>query len=256
MNIPTKIFIIPYRNREQHKLHFDIYMKYILEDIPKNTYEIFFCHQNDSRPFNRGAMKNIGFLAMRDKYPQHYKNITFIFNDVDTLPYKKNLLNYDTTIGNVKHFYGFDFALGGIFSIKGADFEKTGGFPNSWGWGIEDNTMNKRVLDNNIKIDRSVFFPIMHQNIIQSTDGITRLLSKQEPWRFSDNSQDTLHDIKNLNYKIENEFIQVKSFTTKYDSKDQTLFKQAHPSKIHQDKRFMPKDSVAYKFQKMNFGLH
>ena len=67
MTVPTKIFIVPYRNREQHKTHFDVYMKYILEDIPQDDYEIFFIHQQDNRPFNRGAMKNIGFLAMKDK---------------------------------------------------------------------------------------------------------------------------------------------------------------------------------------------
>ena len=253
MTTPTKIFIIPYRNREQHKVHFDIYMKYILEDIPQHEYEIFFIHQNDNRAFNRGAMKNIGFLVMKNKYPQHYKNITFIFNDIDTLPYKKNLLNYDTTIGNVKHFFGFNFALGGIFSIKGSDFEKTGGFSNNWGWGLEDNIMHKRVLSNNIKIDRSVFFPIFNQNIIHLTDGITKLLSKQDPWLHKENS-DTFNDIKNLNYEIENNFVQVKSFTTKYDHNDQTLYKTTKRSKVKFDKRFIPKNTVAYKFYKMQFN--
>ena len=109
MTVPTEIFIIPYRNRKFLKIHFEKYMTYILEDIPKETYEIYFVHQNDNRPFNRGAMKNIGFLAMRNKYPNHYKNITFIFNDIDTMPVEKNYLNYSTTTGVVKHFYGFKY---------------------------------------------------------------------------------------------------------------------------------------------------
>ena len=63
MTILTKIFIVPYRNRKYLKIHFDKYMEYLLEDIPKDTYEIYFVHQTDTRPFNRGALKNIGFLC-------------------------------------------------------------------------------------------------------------------------------------------------------------------------------------------------
>ena len=253
MPAPTKIFIIPYRNRVQHKTHFDIYMKYILEDIPKHEYEIFFVHQQDNKPFNRGAMKNIGFLAMKDKYPQHYKNITFIFNDVDTVPYRKNLLNYNTNVGTVKHFFGFHFALGGIVSIKGSDFEKTGGFPNNWGWGIEDNTMNRRVVSSGIKIDRSVFFPVLNHNIIHVTDGVKRMLTKEEVWRYDEALLDTFRDIKNLVYKIENEFIQVSSFTTKYSHNSQTYYTSNSPGLIQRDKRFIPKDTTAYRFGKLQF---
>ena len=59
------IIIVPYRDREQHKFYFDRHMKYILENY---DYEIIFVHQKDNRPFNRGGMKNIGFLYAKNKY--------------------------------------------------------------------------------------------------------------------------------------------------------------------------------------------
>ena len=39
-------------------------------------------------------MKNIGFIAMKEKYADNYKDITFVFNDVDTMPYTKNFIDY------------------------------------------------------------------------------------------------------------------------------------------------------------------
>ena len=150
--VPKVVFIIPYRNRPQHKYFFSNHINTIMADSSLNDkYEVYFSHQDDSRSFNRGGTKNIGFLSVKNKYPNDYKNITFVFNDIDTMPLEKNYLNYDTISGVVKHFYGFKFALGGIFSITGADFEKTVGFPNYWAWGLEDNAMQIRVLENNIK---------------------------------------------------------------------------------------------------------
>ena len=75
---PKTIFIIPYRDREYHKEHFNVYIKHILSELDPISYEIFFIHQADNRPFHRGAMKNIGFLAMKERWPNDYKNITFI----------------------------------------------------------------------------------------------------------------------------------------------------------------------------------
>jgi hypothetical protein len=199
--IPKKIFIIPYRNRVQQKFFFCKYMSFILED--KEDYEIYFSHQCDTRSFNRGAVKNIGFLAMKYKYPNDYKNITFIFNDVDTIPFNK-IFDYETEIGIVKHYYGFKYALGGIVVIKGADFEKINGFPCYWGWGMEDSILQKRCQKFGITIDRSIFYTIGSPEILQLFDGVARLLSKKEVYLFeTDNGVDGLTSIRNLSYTLD-----------------------------------------------------
>ena len=212
MVAPKLVFIVPYRDRVHHKQFFTKYIEFILEDYKKEDYEIFFSHQCDNRPFNRGAMKNIGFLAIKQKYPNEYKNITFVFNDVDTLPYTKNLLPYETTHGVVKHFYGFTFALGGIFSIKGVDFEKCGGFPNLWGWGTEDTLIQEYAIKCGLSIDRSNFFEYKDsKNFIQLEYFSNRVCTKKEPWLFENGFiNETYHDINNLKYVIKKEFIQVK----------------------------------------------
>ena len=201
VKIPKRVFIVPYRNRIQHKFFFSKYMSFILEN--DEDYEIYFTHQCDARTFNRGAIKDIGFIAVRNKYPEHYKDITFIFNDVDTIPFTK-IFDYETTHGVVKHYYGFKYALGGIVVMKGADFEKTNGFPCFWGWGMEDNALQKRCDAVGLKIDRSVFYNIGSPEILQLFDGISRIISKKDPWRSeNDNGIDGLRTITQLKYTID-----------------------------------------------------
>ena len=199
------IFIVPYRDREHHKTHFLKYMEYILEDYDKGTYEILIVHQNDNRPFNRGAIKNIGFVYAKEKY-KYYKDIIFIFNDIDTIPSEKNLLDFNTDKGIIKHYYGFDFCLGGIFSVKGEDFEKMNGFPSYWTWGYEDNVIAYRAEINNIKIDRGLFFPFGDMHIIQSVDGLSRFRNNKTPTiNLLKNEKNGIINIKNIKYKFNNE---------------------------------------------------
>uniref|UniRef100_A0A6C0DTE0 Galactosyltransferase C-terminal domain-containing protein n=1 Tax=viral metagenome TaxID=1070528 RepID=A0A6C0DTE0_9ZZZZ len=201
--IPKRIFIVPYRNRIQQKFFFSKYMKFILEN--EDDYEIYFSHQCDARNFNRGGTKNIGFLAVKQKYPNDYQNMTFIFNDVDTIPFNK-IFDYQTTFGVVKHYYGFTYTLGGIVVMKGADFEMTNGYPNFWGWGNEDNCLQTRCERFGIQIDRSVFYPIGSPEILQLFDGISRIISKKDPWRMKyDDGTDGLSSIHKLYYTIDKE---------------------------------------------------
>lgn len=261
--IPKVVFIVPYRNRPQHKFFFSNYIKTIMdESILKDQYEVYFSHQCDIRAFNRGATKNIGFLAIKDKYPNDYKNITFVFNDIDTIPFS-GIFDYETVPGIVKHYYGFDYALGGIVAFNGGDFEAINGFPNFWGWGMEDNVLQKRCEKIGLKIDRSQFFPIGNPNIIHLFDGIQRIINRKDPWRAThDDGIDGIRTIHKLKYSIDSEsdnpldnvhviyeenmfIINIKTFMTgtkfehdnylKYDLREPKR-KIIHPDKIRTEK--------------------
>jgi len=200
-NVPDIVFIVPYRDRLTH-------MKLFIQNMTENillteNYEIYFAHQKNKMPFNRGGMKNIGFLAIKNKYPEHYKNITFVFNDVDTYPSRAGLINYNTVAGIVKHFYGYTYALGGIFSIKGGDFERVKGFPNFWGWGIEDNVIHNKCLLNRIRIDRTQFFKIGDKQITQHYDGHIKTIAIGDSYVFKHETPDDITHLKNIYYTFD-----------------------------------------------------
>ena len=220
MSIPTRVFIVPYRDRKADKDIFLQKMKTILENFTE-PYEIYFAHQYDNRPFNRGAMKNIGFLAIKKKYPTAYKEITFIFHDVDTYPCEKGLIDYTTTTGIVKHYYGFTFALGGIFAIKGADFEKTKGFPNFWGWGLEDNAIYDRCLSVGLLVDRSCFYDTHDKRVIRNSADNKRLISKRDSFIYKQATHDDIHSLKNIKWQFKNEYINITNFECSMNPKEQ-----------------------------------
>lgn len=198
------IFIIPYRNREAHLNVFSKFMPYILEDYKKDEVLFFICNQQDNRVFNRGAMKNLGFIISSQIFPERYKEITFVFNDIDTMPSKKNMFSYETTSNVVKHFYGFKFALGGVFSIQGKDFERIGGFPNIWGWGYEDNIIKERVSNNNMEINYDNFYPLNHPSIIAIHHGYYRKIDQRIIFRKDTLQQNSFYkSIKNIEYSIQ-----------------------------------------------------
>jgi hypothetical protein len=225
--VPKIVFIVPYRDRPEHLAYFKIHMITILEDMNPTEYKILYIHQKDNRTFNRGAMKNIGFLYVKQIYPDAYKTITLVFNDVDTMPQTKNLLNYQTTSGVVKHFYGYTFTLGGIVSIMAEDFENTNGFPNYWAWGYEDNAFQKRVISRGLHIDRSQFYKILDKNILHFNDTLERIVNRKEFERYMNeykysNTNDGIITIWNLSYSENNNFVNVSNFRTSVEDHPDT----------------------------------
>jgi hypothetical protein len=160
---------------------------------------------------------------------------------VDTCPSEKGLIDYTTTKGIVKHYYGFDFALGGIFAIKGEDFEKAKGFPNFWGWGLEDNIIQDRCIAVGLTIDRSIFYRIEDKRIMRSFDGFNRIVSKRDANVYKYETPDNLFDLKNISMTITNEYINITKFDCMMKAEEQFYVNhdiRQHGSKIIIDKRF------------------
>ncbi len=187
----------------------------------RESYKILYIHQTDTRGFNRGAMKNIGYCVVRDLYPNDYKNITLVFNDIDTMPSRDIVLNYETQPGTIKHFYGFNHTLGGIVSVNAHDFEQLNGFPNFWAWGYEDNLFQIRAENAKIKIDRSVFYKIQDPRIIHLVDTPIREVNRVEFDRFLNRTTEGISSLSELTYKINdgNGFVDVITFETEMKEK-------------------------------------
>jgi len=212
---PRIVFIVPYRNRELHYKSFSANMNCYLDKLAI-PYKIFYIHQTDSRGFNRGAMKNIGFLKVKRDYPEEYKQMTLVFNDIDTMPASTTYLPFETTSGTIKHFYGFEHTLGGIVSITGEDFERLNGFPNFWAWGYEDNLLQIRAQESGIQIDRSVFYKISNPAIIRLTENYTREVNRAEYDRFVKRTLEGIRSICDLDYTVNPStgFVDVLNFNT------------------------------------------
>lgn len=221
--VPSLVFIVPYRDRQQHLQWYREKMTPILEQMPTGSYKTFVIHQKDARSFNRGAIKNIGFLIVKRMYPNDYQNMTFVFNDVDTVPVEPGIIDYSTTRGKIKHFYGFRFTLGGIFSIIGSDYERINGFPNYWSWGFEDNLIQIRAERAGIQIDRSVFYEanVTHNNtkIIQYGHSPIRVFNNDDYRRYTKKENHGINVIHGIIYEYneKEDMYDVTQFFTSYE---------------------------------------
>mmetsp|Transcript_33038 Transcript_33038/g.76150 ORF Transcript_33038/g.76150 Transcript_33038/m.76150 type:complete len:315 (-) Transcript_33038:669-1613(-) len=152
--------IVPFRDvhREQNRAaHLRRFVPHMIEFLGRQSgstlrdFHIYVVEQSDDgRKFNRGKLLNIGFDIARRK--RELKHDVFIFHDVDLLPgddlgswytrFPKSPLHIARCWGrysnNPKYF-------GGIVSFSASDMRRINGYPNTfWGWGGEDDEMQKR----------------------------------------------------------------------------------------------------------------
>jgi hypothetical protein len=163
-------FIIPYRNRKEHLDEFiRRFTEYLKDkDIDAHFYII---HQMNPKEFNRGAMKNIGFLEVCKTRPDGL----FIFHDVDTYPTYWGSIPYEANKGEFKRpvMNSASENLGLICLCWKEEFEKTNGFANYWGWGAEDGALYHRAKKLGIHINEN--------NMIHYTN--TKFIINKEHYR-------------------------------------------------------------------------
>lgn len=143
-----QVICIPYRNRKK-QLDFFIEnsVPIICEHLSNTIFLII--EQSDTRPFNRGALLNVGF--------DMYKNNThyFLTHDVDINPTRKCVKEFYTRDVDDEHVLGIYTSLhntlGGVIKITNSTIHKINGFPNNmWGWGAEDKALQNRAEFYNI----------------------------------------------------------------------------------------------------------
>jgi hypothetical protein len=156
-------FVIPYRNRLNNlKISLPI-IKSRLDKLDIE-YEIAIVNQDDSKPFNRGLMLNIGVDILFNKVDY------IIIHDVDYFCLDENCYKYSITGNLIKNnsyfkakkqqmnennYKGFS---GGCWIFLKHDYVKINGYGNNfWGWGSEDDSLMVRCSKKKINIKRKDF---------------------------------------------------------------------------------------------------
>lgn len=179
--------VVPFRARDAHlKIFIHAVRAYfardkIDRDIP---YSVLVIEQEQGAPFNRGALKNIGF-----QFGRHDSDYT-CFHDVDYIPIWADYSWSETPVAIVwygaesrpilmqqpKHRVVHDIERfsGGAVLTPNTLFEQVNGYSNDyWGWGYEDLDLKKRFEAAGITLGRrkGTFQPLDHDSEGYQSDG-------------------------------------------------------------------------------------
>lgn len=179
--------VVPYRAREPHLRAFVPALRAYFDrdkldrEIP---YRVLIIEQNSELPFNRGALKNIGFALGRDDTDY------VCFHDIDYLPIWADYSWSDVPACIV--WYGaeerpikpgrsnrcvrhpLESFFGAAVLMPNSTFAQVNGFANSyWGWGFEDWDLRHRLIADGVQIGRrkGTFQPLDHDNEGFQVDG-------------------------------------------------------------------------------------
>jgi len=218
--------IVPYRDRAEHIEQFVQHIRgYFARDkIDKQIdCRVIVVEQSKGKAFNRGALKNVGFLFIESETDY------VCFHDVDYLPIWADYswVERPTPIlwhgaeyrpahpgqgktGVIKH--NLELFFGGVLLVPNDQFRQVNGYANDyWGWGPDDSDLQNRFNSASIALGRRkcTFKPLYHDNeAYEVGGGPTRIAKVNESllkarWK---NRFDTSQDgLSNLSFSILNE---------------------------------------------------
>jgi hypothetical protein len=150
INMSPKLgIIIPYRDRTDHLDEFLSETTRFFAADPINTGispRFLIVEQAPGLPFNRGALKNVGFRLLEPE-------VEYIcLHDVDWVPIDADYRWPERPMMIIRHGLSLppnlvDVLLGGVVLLQNRHFAAANGFSNSyWGWGYEDVDLRERLL--------------------------------------------------------------------------------------------------------------
>ena len=172
--------IVPYRDRKLHLDQFVPHMRaYFARDkLDKDIdYRVLIVEQEAGLPFNRGALKNAGFLLAETQSDY------CCFHDIDYLPIWADYSSVDCPTPIV--WYGaeerpiapgrtnkvakhnLDLFFGGALLVPNSIFRAVNGYSNDfWGWGWEDEDIKARFAAADVPTGRrrGTFLPLVHDS--------------------------------------------------------------------------------------------
>jgi N-terminal region of glycosyl transferase group 7/N-terminal domain of galactosyltransferase len=222
--------VVPFRAREVHlRVFVPALRAYFTRDkidreIP---YSVLIVEQATDLPFNRGALKNIGFALCSGESDY------VCFHDVDYLPI---WADYSwSAVPSCIVWYGaeqrplrpgrselivnhdLDEFCGGAVLMPNSIFAKVNGYANSyWGWGFEDGDLRNRLAMSGIEFGRrkGTFQALAHDNEGFRLDPMMRPVLTQMAlinfqtcnarWSTNGDNKMQVDGLKNLSYEIVN----------------------------------------------------